>query len=222
MSKAKSKNKLQVKPKSRPDLKPAALAVTPPPSLPIPQPSLPLRLDLGCGSNKRPGFFGVDQTMFPGVDLAFDLGDRAVTWPWPDASVTEVHCSHFLEHLSSDSRIHFMNELCRVLIPGGQALITVPYWASSRAYGDPSHQWPPIGEMTFFYYTKSWRLANAPHVDIAWNPLGFSCDLDTGAGYTLHPNVAPRTLEVQQDMVTFYKEAAQDITATLTKPHAPR
>lgn len=194
----------------------APAALTPPPPPP------PKRLDLGCGPNKKEGFYGIDQYSFPTVDLVFDLGDRAKPWPFADGQIEEVHCSHFLEHLTSDSRIHFMNELHRVLMPGGKALIIVPYWGSSRAYGDPTHVWPPIGEMAFYYYEKAWRANNALHTDISWNPLGFSCDFIFQCGYSIHQKFQTRTLEVQEFAVTFYKEAAQDIIGTLTKPLQPR
>lgn len=178
-----------------------------------------LKLDLGCGPNKQPDHLGVDCRKFPGVDIVLDLGKES--WPWADGSVLEAHSSHFLEHLTATERVHFMNELHRVLVPGGKCKIIVPYWASSRAYGDPTHQWPPIGEMTFTYLSRSWRIANAPHTDIAWNDQGYSCDFDTGAGYSIHGEFATKAEAVQVFAVNFYKEAAQDIIATITKVKPP-
>ena len=72
----------------------------------------PIRLDLGCGKNKKPGFFGVDSIAFDGVDKVVDL---TKPWIWGDNTVQEVHCSHFLEHLTGEQRIIFFNELYRVL-----------------------------------------------------------------------------------------------------------
>lgn len=178
-----------------------------------------LKLDLGCGPNKQPDHTGVDVRKFPGVDVVLDLG-KAI-WPWANESVAEAHSSHFLEHLTSLERIHFMNELHRVLVPGGKCKIIVPIWSSSRAYGDPTHQWPPIGEMTFLYLNRVWRATNAPHTDISWNPQGFKCDFEFGAGYSLHASIQHKSAEVQQHNVTFYKEAAQDIIATITKVKPP-
>jgi hypothetical protein len=37
-----------------------------------------LKLDLGCGKNKKPGFLGVDSRKFDGVDWVADL--RAEKW----------------------------------------------------------------------------------------------------------------------------------------------
>lgn len=194
--------------KATSELKPA---VAPPPT----------KLDLGCGSKKIDGYFGVDQFKMPGVDLVWDLGDRNKRWPFADDSVQEIQSSHFFEHLSQDSRSWFMNEAFRVLAPGGQMKITTPYWASSRAYGDPSHTWPPVGEMTFYYFNREWRLANAPHVDISWNGLGLSCDFDHSPSYNVHGSLRDYSLDRQLFEVSWYKEAAQDIVALLVKRAPP-
>jgi hypothetical protein len=95
-----------------------------------------LKLDFGCGPNKREGFQGVDSIAFPGVDFVVDLRQR---WPWEDNSVAEAHASHFIEHLTAMERVHFANELYRVLKPGGKCTVIVPHWGSCRAYGDPTH-----------------------------------------------------------------------------------
>lgn len=114
-----------------------------------------IKLDFGCGANKRPGFVGVDIINFPGVDQVVDL---LKPWPWKDSSVEEAHTSHFIEHLDGKERIHFANELYRVLIPDGKCQVIVPHWASCRAYGDPSHKWPPVSEFWFYYLSREWRL----------------------------------------------------------------
>ena len=194
-------------------LSPAPAVVAAPPAL--------LRLDLGCGPNKQAGFTGADVIAFPGVDVVTDLRQP---WPWPDSSVSDAHCSHFLEHLTGRERVHFVNELYRVLVPGGKCLIVVPHWASCRAYGDVSHQWPPISEFWFYYLLRSWRLGdpekgvsgNAPHDDITWDPQGYACDFDAGWGYSLQGEVALRAAPAQQFAMQFYKEACQDTICTLT------
>lgn len=174
-----------------------------------------LKLDFGCGPNKREGFKGVDILQFDGVDYVFDAG-RDV-FPFSDNSVDEAHASHFLEHLNSAQRCHFFNELYRVLRPKGQCTIITPHWASSRAYGDPTHQWPPVCEFGYFYLSRKWRSENAPHSDYEFNPSGYSCDFDATWGYGLHPSLGVRNEEWQQFAVNFYKEAAQDLIATVTK-----
>lgn len=173
-----------------------------------------MKLDLGCGPHKKEGFLGVDQYAMDGVDIVADLREP---WPFEDNSVEEIHCSHFLEHLTKEERVHFANEVSRVLKSGGKATIICPSWSSNRAYGDPTHQWPPMAPFWFFYLSQEWRDQNAPHTDIKFWDGGFSCDLNATWGYGIHPHISTRNQEFQEFAVQFYIEAVQDIHATLTK-----
>jgi hypothetical protein len=181
----------------------------PPPSLPSPgQPAARVQIDLGCGPNKRAGFTGVDVRSFDGVDVVADLTGP---WPWDADSVDEAHSSHFIEHLTGPQRIHFVNELHRVLKVGGIATLIAPHCFSSRAYGDLTHQWPPVSEFWGYYLLKEWRAANAPHND------EYTCDFNFQCVFNLHQEIIPRHPEYQQHASKFFKEAAQDIIFTLTK-----
>lgn len=180
--------------------------------VPAAAPPGPIKLDLGCGKNKKPGFLGVDVLKFEGVDVECHLG--LSRWPWADGSVEEVHASHFVEHLTAGQRIWFANELFRVLKPGGTATIITPHWNSPRAYGDLTHAWPPVSEWWFLYLSKSWRDVNAPH------NTDYTCDFPQPViGYS--PNMglcAGRNQEYVQHMVTTARGGADDLCATLQKP----
>lgn len=192
-----------------------------------PEPAGPLKLDLGCGKNPREGFIGVDSRPFgqqivldlvkrrKGVEQYHTLGapesdgyDLFEKWPWKDNSVTEAHASHFVEHLTGPERVHFANELHRVLKPDGKATVIVPHWASPRAYGDVTHQWPPVSEWWFLYLNKGWRDVNAPHND------GYTCHFEITYGYAMRGDIAQRSQEYQQYALQNYKDAAQDIIST--------
>lgn len=202
-----------------------------------------IKLDLGCGKNKAAGYLGIDQRKFEGVDATTNLfestwyfdkeelggldlkpvlrpggigGGSRENYILPDNSVEAVHCSHFLEHLSGFQRVGFMNELYRVLIPGGTAAFITPHWCSSRAYGDFTHQWPPVGEMFFWYLSKDWRKVNAPDNDIEWNPHGYTCDLTFAYGYGMRADLITFNTDRQNYAMQNYKEACQDIHCTLT------
>lgn len=189
----------------------------------------PLKLDLGCGKNTREGFEGVDVRDF-GQKWHCDF--RKIPWcltyfaikqgqnisypvagadPIPDDSVEEVHCSHFVEHLTAMERVHFCNELYRILRKDGKATIITPHWASCRAYGDLTHQWPPVSEFWWYYLDKGWREQNAPHNDF------YKCDFLATWGYNMHPAIVPRNSEYQQHAMQFWKEAVQDMICTLVK-----
>jgi hypothetical protein len=175
-----------------------------------------LKLDIGCGPNKKEGFIGVDKTQFGSVDQILDAGRH--TWPWKDGSVEEVHCSHMIEHLEWPERVHFFNELYRVLKKGGKATIILPHWCSHRFYGDPTHK-APFSEMAWLYMNKEWRLANAPHADSekAPGPLAYSCDFDSSYGFSIAPWMVGRSKEFVDFALAAYKEAAQDMMCTLMK-----
>lgn len=168
-----------------------------------------IKLDFGCGPNPRDGFIGVDKIQFPKVDILLNIGvDK---WPWKNESVEEAHASHFIEHLTAEERIHFVNELYRVLVPGGKCQIIVPHFASCRAYGDLTHKWPPVTEFWFYYLNSEWRKSNAPHNDM------YSCNFEATWGYTMNQDLVNRNQEFQQFAIQYYKEAAQDLVATLIK-----
>ena len=169
--------------------------------------SQPLKLDFGCGKHPKDGFQGVDIRDF-GQPHTVDLRKQ---WPWADGSVEEAHASHFLEHLTAVGRVHFVNELYRVLVPKGKCTVISPIWSSCRAYGDLTHQWPPVSEFWFYYLSKEWRAENAPHND------EYACDFEATWGYSMHPSIQSRNQEYQTHAITFWKDAAQDLIATLTK-----
>lgn len=205
----------------------------PPKPSPLPQPMALLKLDLGCGPNKQPGYVGVDSIAFPGVDAVVNLGTEP--WPWADNSVAEVYSSHFLEHLTQRERVHVANELYRVLVPGkyvngqlaeGFARIVTPHWCSERAYGDPTHQWPAVTGWMYFYWNRDWRMgnpsnpafpaANAPHADIAHNPDGYDCDFDWNLQGIFRPELLTRSEEYRRYASENYKEVFTDLVAIMT------
>lgn len=85
-----------------------------------------MKLDIGCGSNKREGYEGVDLVALDGVDHVFDL---CKDFPFADNSVEAISTSHFLEHLKDMDSIHVLRESFRVLQPGGEIEIVVPYFS---------------------------------------------------------------------------------------------
>jgi hypothetical protein len=178
-----------------------------------------LKVDFGCGPNPKEGFTGVDQYPFDGkVDIVGDVTHPAF-WrmQFDDGVIDEAHASHFVEHLTAKQRIVFFNGLWRAMKPGAQATIIVPHWASTRAYGDPTHQWPPFAEMALYYLDKEWRATNAPHTDAENWDEGFTCDFTATWGYGLHQSLATWNPERQQYAISYYKEAAADLHATITK-----
>lgn len=158
-----------------------------------------MKLDLGCGPNCKEGFVGVDVLRFPGVEYFVNLGKAP--WPWKTGTVDEVWCSHMVEHLTAKERIHFINELYRVLKQGSKATIVTPYWSSSRAYGDLTHQWPPVVEHWYLYLDKTWRQGYAPH------NTEYRCNFHCLVQYAHNPNATDEA----------HVNAIEDMAAILTK-----
>lgn len=130
-----------------------------------------MKLNLGAADRHCEGFTCIDiappecAACGPTRDRTVDLG-RA--WPWADSSVEEVLASDVCEHVgdvsvrmnqdgthwfgnrdtvhfsaSSGGRIWFMNELHRVLVPGGRATIETPNAAKGVGFWqDPTHVSP--------------------------------------------------------------------------------
>ncbi len=101
-----------------------------------------LKLDLGCGYSKRPGFIGLDNLIGAAAqienrdnvpDILMDLNVHSL--PFRDNSAEKIVSSHFLEHSHLD---HVINESYRVLKPRGQFDFTVPY-ANSAEGMYPGH-----------------------------------------------------------------------------------
>jgi len=177
-----------------------------------------IKLDIGCGPNPRDGFEGCDTIKFDNVKYVFNAG--LDVWPFEDESADEIHASHFLEHLTNLGgaweRTHFFNEAARVLTKGGKLSLIFPHWASNRYYGDPTHK-EPFSEMGFYYLSKEWRKAQAPHSDSEFFDNGYSCDFECTWGYNMRQDLTVRNQEYQQYAMSNFKEAITDIISTCIK-----
>lgn len=89
-----------------------------------------LKLDIGCGPSKRPGYLGIDCSPWPGVDYIVDMDKEQI--PLPPGSASHVFSSHCLEHVREPMR--FFSEIARLLRDGGEAEIWTPYAYSNGAY----------------------------------------------------------------------------------------
>lgn len=103
------------------------------------------KLNLGCCDRLLPGYVNVDSYGGPGVQVA----DLREPWPWPDGTVEAILAHDIIEHLPD--KIHTMNEIYRVLGPGGRAEIAVPTTDGPGAFQDPTHVsfW---NRRSFLYY----------------------------------------------------------------------
>lgn len=146
------------------------------------------KVDLACGDRKKEGYFGIDVVAIEGVDLVHDLNvypwpleDNSVDKI--NCSHYLEHIKHedytttlktILKETNSfeefkektlklenqqDGLIKFMDEIYRILKPGGKATIQVPYLTSTRSFGDPTHV-RYMHDVSFYYFSKDWRVTN--------------------------------------------------------------
>jgi len=111
--------------------------------------SKPLRLDLGCGRNKKgPEWIGIDISSKVGADIQLDFGKQRL--PFPDESVDQIRAYHSLEHITKSELIFLMNECWRVLKWSdlslsdfdhtGKMWILVPSAWTNSGQQDPTHK----------------------------------------------------------------------------------
>lgn len=81
-----------------------------------------VNLDLGCGSQKKDGFIGIDLSQE--ADIQWDL-----TWGLPlgDETVSIIRSDHFFEHLEQSDLMHLLKECRRILVTGGILYFSVPH-----------------------------------------------------------------------------------------------
>ena len=130
---------------------------------------------------------------------------------YADNSVDSCELIHLLPYLTPVERINLMNELQRVLKKGSKCQMVMPHWSSNRAYADLRFQFPPVAESWFFSLNDDYRKQDKN------SDTRYKCNFGFTCGYSLHPSLISRNQEYQQHAITFWKEAAQDMIATIIK-----
>jgi hypothetical protein len=141
-----------------------------------------LRLNLGCGANKLPGFINVDK--FGEPDLKYDL--EMMPWPWDDNYVVEIVLSHVLEHLGQTPSVFLgiMGQMYRVCRHEARITIVVPHPRHDYFLADPTHVRPitPLGLSLFSQrLNREWAAAG-----LANTPLGMYLGVDFELVETLY------------------------------------
>lgn len=107
-------------------------------------------LNLGCGKVRIPKSIGVDQVKIDDyVDIVHNLD--VVPYPFENNSVDEIHFYHVLEHLHDP--IRKLEEIYRILKPGGVLYMRVPHFSSMGAFTDLTHI-RPFGYSSFDCFEK--------------------------------------------------------------------
>jgi SAM-dependent methyltransferase len=125
----------------------------------------PVILDVGCGGQKQyPGNIGVDLLATSEVSV---LADVSGGLSFADDSADRVFLVHILEHLVDF--LPLVDEVHRVLRPGGIAYVLSPWWRYVNAVADPTH-------VRLLDVQTLKGICNRPGSDRHWFPLHASCD----------------------------------------------
>ena len=140
----------------------------------MPEPAL--KLNLGSGAKRIPGYVNVDSSAECNPDILMDL--EQVPWDFPDSSVSHIVMSHVLEHLGQTPQafLSIMRELYRICCDGADIEITVPHPFHDDFVSDPTHV-RPITQMTLSLFDREknlqWRKQGAAN-----SPLALQCGVD--------------------------------------------
>ncbi len=135
-----------------------------------------LRVNLGCGQNKMPGYVNVDKYPSFSPEVVWDL--ETFPWPFDDSSIGEMVLNHVLEHLGErvDTFLAIMKELYRVAAPGAEITINVPHPRSDGFASDPTH----VREVTPAILSLFSKAKNREWKEKGWpnTPLATYLDVD--------------------------------------------
>ena len=135
-----------------------------------------MRLNLGCGQDKREGWTNVDKMAAAAPDEVVDL--EVLPWPWAESSIEEVAMKDVLEHLGADTDIYLgiIKELYRVCQHDASIQIIVPHPRHDTFLGDPTHVRPitPQG-LELFSKRRNREWAEKGNAN---TPLGLYLDVD--------------------------------------------
>ena len=152
------------------------------------------------------------KTKPPKAKLKTDIATLADLAKLRNGTVSEVTCHNKLQFIPAGERGKFMDELWRVLEPGGLVHITVPYYSSIKAISDFASQWPPFSEMSFLYFDKAQRdAAGGIHPEL-------KCDFEIrNWGYTVQQDVAGRNEETRAVWIKRNLNTAEELQVHLAK-----
>jgi SAM-dependent methyltransferase len=104
-----------------------------------------MKLNIGAGYKRFPGFLNVDSDKNCNPDYLVDLDDKNLVLPFDDNSVEEVIAHHILEHIG-DGYFRLLQELYRVCKSGATIDIRVPHPNHECYINDPTHKRPIMPE----------------------------------------------------------------------------
>jgi SAM-dependent methyltransferase len=113
----------------------------------------------------------LDLVFLPGVNVVCDLNR---SWlPFKEGRFDEVYIRHVLEHLEDFPPV--IEDILRILKPGGTLRVEAPHCSSPTAYSDPTHR-RFFSYNTFRYFTEDYvfNFYSSARVEIVCTKLIFA------------------------------------------------
>lgn len=113
-----------------------------------------MKLNLGCGKNKKEGYINVDRLPEVSPDMTADLNEPL---PWKNNSIDEIYCWNTMEHL--ENPVQFISECHRILKPGCKMIFRVPLAGTFTFYNELTHKinFTPKSFNVRYCYGQEWN-----------------------------------------------------------------
>lgn len=112
-----------------------------------------MNLNIGCGNRPFEDCINVDKRRTELDAIQHDL--ERFPWPFADKYFDNVYAYDIIEHLTDV--VKTMEEIDRILKPGGRVEIRTCAWDKKQSYDDPTHRhWFTLNSFDFFDPTTEW------------------------------------------------------------------
>jgi SAM-dependent methyltransferase len=183
-----------------------------------------LKLNLGCGFDKRDGYVNLDGFQKCNPDILWDI--ETFPWPFEDNSFDEILIKHVLEHVGQVFSVFqgVMQEIYRVSAPDAKILIQVPNYKHVTFWADPTHV-RAFDQLTFQMMSKTqndqWieqganytMLAYLMNVDFLLVSTHYVADLFAQQLVKGYPDPAQKLLEMNSTSWNYVQEFSFELRA---------
>ncbi|HPA25376.1 MAG TPA: class I SAM-dependent methyltransferase [bacterium] len=139
-----------------------------------------IKLDLGCGKEKKDGFIGIDINPQSQADIIAS----ALNLPFKENSVDEIYSRHVGEHFSPIEIDIFFKEIYRVLKPGSKAFLKIDRdWSKKRLLKKDSTHAYRYSTEEIRQHLKNFKFSKVK------NTFYFTKTPDTFLGYTFYNKI---------------------------------
>lgn len=123
------------------------------------------KLNIGCGNDIRENYVNLDSREIEGVDVVHDV--NVLPLPFEESFFDEILCQDVLEHINY---IPLMEDMHRILKPGGCLIIRVPHFTSINNFIDPTHK-NRFSTKTFTFFVNDVRNPRSYYFGFAYSNL---------------------------------------------------